>query len=233
MSREGLKEYISNGTYFVDTRKWYSYKYLSPVTHKIWAFYTACILVIMLVALILNMRQLLPIKQPVSYGISTENQNSTTDENATIIQMNDSDTHITPAHFIATNLLRNYIINRESYNYEKLSKQFLHIKNSSTRMIFKKFYDYMNINNPDSPVMRYQKYAKRNIVINDISFISDSNAKIRFTSIATDTNGKIFENLKWQANITFDMSDVATKLPGGSKFNFSVTDYKLRILGDK
>ena len=91
----------------------------------------------------------------------------------------------------------------------------------------------MNINNPDSPVMRYQKYAKRSITIDDLSFISDNNANILFTSIATDSRGKIFENLKWQATITFDMSDIATKLPGGSKFNFSVTDYKLKILGDK
>jgi len=233
MSKEGLKEYISGGHYFSDARKWYTYKYLSPITHKVWAFYTASILVIMLAAACINIRQLLPIKQTISYGIAVENKNATTDENANIIRMDDTDTNITPVHFIATTLLQNYIINRESYDYGKLSKQFLHIRNSSTRIIFKRFYDYMNISNPDSPVIRYQKYAKRNIVINDINFASNNEVIVEFRSIAKDSGGKIFEDLKWQAHIGFDMSDMKTKLPGGSKFNFTVTDYKLKILEGK
>ena len=233
MSNEGLKEYISGGHYFSDARKWYTYKYLSPVTHKVWAFYTACILVIMLAAACININQLLPIKQTISYGISVENKNSKTDENANIIRMDDTDTKVTPVNFIATTLLQNYITHRESYDYKMLTKQFLHIRNSSTRIIFKRFYDYMNINNPDSPVIRYQKYAKRNIVINDVSFTSNNEAIVEFRSIAKDSGDKIFENLKWQARIGFDMSDIKNKLPGGSKFNFTVTDYKLKILEAK
>jgi len=233
MSKNGIKEYISDGRYFLDARKWYTYKYLSPITHKVWAFYTASILVIMLAAACININQLLPIQQTISYAIAVEKKNSTTDENANIIRMDDSDTEITPVHFIATTLLQNYIINRESYDYNKLTKQFLHIKNSSTRIIFQRFYDYMNINNPDSPVIRYQKYAQRNIVINNISFVSNNEAMIEFKSIAKDTSGKTFEDLKWQAQVGFEMSDIKTKLPGGSKFNFTVTDYKLKILEGK
>ena len=65
MNNEGIKEYISGGHYFSDARQWYTYKYLSPVTHKVWAFYTACILVIMLAAVCININQLLPIKQTI------------------------------------------------------------------------------------------------------------------------------------------------------------------------
>ena len=229
----GLKEYISEGHYFTDARKWYVYKYLSPVTHKVWSFYVVLILIFMIITLAMNIKRLLPMQQTVSYAISAENQNTTEEDNANIIQMDNSRNDITPPQFVASTLLKSYIISRESYDYEKLTKQFLHIRNSSDRIVFKRFYDYMNIDNPDSPVLRYQKYAKRIVVIGRIKFLSTNDAVVMFKSMATDENGKIFENLSWQAHVSFEMDDMKTKLASGSKFDFTVTDYKLKILEEK
>lgn len=233
MSQDGLKEYVRLGHYFTDARKWYNYKYLSPIAHKAWAFYTILILIIMLAALGMNIKRLLPIKQIVSYGVSIDNKMTESEENASIIKMDDEDAHMTPVHFISGILLKNYLISRESYNYESLTKQFIHLKNTSTRVVFKRFYDYMNIDNPDSPVLRYQKYAKRNIVVDEIKFPSDSEAIIKFTSTARDSSNKIFENLVWEAKIGFDMGNLKTKSSTGSKFDFTVTDYTLKLLGEK
>ena len=230
---EGLKEYISTGNYFADARRWYMYKYLSPVTHRVWSFYTLLVLILMIVTLALNIKRLLPIQQTVSYGIAAESNNVSEEENARIVHMDNTQADITPAKFIASSLIKSYIINRESYDYDKLAKQFLHIRNSSDRIVFKRFYDYMNIDNPDSPVIRYQKYAKRSIVINDIKFLSSNDVVVMFKSSATDENGKMFENLSWTAHIAFDIDDMKNKLASGSNFNFTVTDYKLRILEEK
>lgn len=228
----GLKEYINSGMYFSDSRKWYNYKYLSAITHKIWAFYVAAALIIMLATISLNINKLLPINQTIGYAIAVEHKNSIHEESAKIIDMDSAD-GTTPTHFIASNLLKSYVQNRENYDYQNLSKQFLHVRDASTKIVFKRFYSYMSIDNPDSPVLRYQKYAKRQVEVSDIKFISDNNAVVTFMSIARDTNGKIFENLHWQANITYEMGDMKIKLPTGSKFDFLVTDYKLRILEEK
>ena len=228
-----LKEYITNGHYFSDAKKWYIYKYLSPVTHRIWAFYAVLLLIFMIAALSINMNRLLPIRQTVNYGISAEDQNNAGSENARIVNMDDTQRDMSPRKFIAGNLLRSYITIRENYDYSKLDKQFLHIRNSSDRIVFKRFYDYMNIDNPDSPVIRYQKYATRTINIENIKFLSDNDVVATFQSTATDENGKIFENLSWIAHIGFKMDNIQTKLASGSKFNFMVTDYKLRIIEAK
>jgi type IV secretion system protein VirB8 len=227
-----LKEYISTGHYFTDAKRWYVYKYLSPVSHKIWAFYAVLVLIVVITTLAMNIRRLLPIEQTITYAISAEDQDIAK-ENARIINMDDSQLDITPHHFVASNLLSNYIIHRESYDYNKLTQQFLHIRNSSDRIVFKRFYDYMSIDNPDSPVIRYQKYAKRTIKINDIKFASNTDATLMFTSTATDENGKVFENLSWVAHIGFEMDDIKNKLTSGSKFSFMVKDYKLKILEEK
>lgn len=233
MSQDGLKEYVRLGHYFTDARKWYNYKYLSPIAHKAWAFYTILILIVMLAALGMNIKRLLPVKQIVSYGISIDNKMTATEESASIIKMDDEDTHETPVHFISSILLKNYLISRESYNAESLSKQYAHILSTSTRVVFKRFEDYMKIDNPDSPVLRYQGYAKRNIVINNIEFPSDNEAVIKFTSTARDSSNKIFENLVWEAKVGFDMGSLQKKSPTGSKFDFTVTDYTLKLLGEK
>lgn len=231
-TEEGLREYITSGQYFADARKWYNYKYLSPITHKIWAIYAILILVFMLTTLGVSINKLLPIKQTISYGISVDNQRNEAQESANIIQM-DANASFTPAQFVAKTLLSNYLVNRESYNYDNLKKQFVNVKNASTRIVFKRFYDYMNIDNADSPVIRYQKYATRSVMINNVTFTSHNDAIINFISIARDSSDKIFENLKWEAHISFNMGDMKTRLPHGSQFDFAVTDYKLKLLGDK
>ena len=229
---EGLKAYITSGQYFADARKWYNYKYLSPVTHKIWAIYAILILAFMLTTLGFSINKLLPIKQTISYGISVEAGRNEAQESAEIIQMDDSSS-LTPVQFVAKTLLSNYLINREGYSYDNLTKQFVNVKNASTRIVFKRFYDYMSIDNADSPVIRYQKYATRIVMINNVTFTSHNDVIMNFTSVAKDSSDKIFENLKWEAHISFNMGDMKTKLPQGSMFGFTVTDYRLKLLGAK
>jgi len=229
MSREGLREYIESGNYFKDAMKWYSDKYLLPINQKIWFFYSALILVVAITALIINVSKLLPIRQELRYAISISNTHET---KAQIMDMNITDTGMTPYKFVANSLLKNYVTNRENYDYNLLDKQFSHIQNSSTRMVFKRFYNYMSINNPDSPVMRYQKYARRNVTITNVKFLSDTDAIVQFNSTSKDGGNNSFENLNWEAMISFQMGDVGMRLPTGSRFDFTVTDYKLKLLGE-
>lgn len=232
MNIENLKQYISSGGYFDDSRKWYAYKYLAPISQRVWGMYISVALLCMLAALIMNANMLLPIKQVITYGIYSNNA-AGSEESASIIEMDDAPAGTTPRMFIATTLLKSYVKSREDYDYDKLKEQFLHVRNSSDKIVFKRFYDYMNIDNPESPVIRYQKYAKRTISIKNIEFTSDNDALVDFDSIAVDENGNRFENLSWQANINFKMDSIDDKSYQNSKFNFTVRDYKIRMLEGK
>jgi type IV secretion system protein VirB8 len=230
MNRKGLKEYIESGSYFKDSIEWYGDKYLSPVTHKIWAAYILMLLAVMLAALLSNIDRLLPMIQSVRYALFIQNTYGP-DKNIRILTMQADDV-TTPAKFIAGTLLKSYIINRESYDYDKLNTQFQRVANSSTRLIFKRFDSAMKIDNPDSPIIKYQKYAKRSVTITHIKFISDTEAIIEFNSLARDDSSNILENMKWQVDVAFEMGDVRVKRPNGSRFDFTVTDYKLKFVGD-
>lgn len=232
MSKDNLKDYIESKEYFKDARNWYNWKYILPLTHRVWSLYLLLAAGIMLVALVININNLLPIKERLTYGVRVVSDTNQGETQAQVIEMKNFSGVGGPNKFIATNLIRNYVDSREIYDYQDIKKQFSYIQNSSTRMVFKKYHSYMSVNNPDSPVMRYQQYAIRKINIDDVRFISDNRALVKFVSIAKDSNGKIFENLSWEAKIGFNMGEVGKKVKSGSRFKFVVTDYKLRLLGE-
>jgi len=230
MDRNGLKEHIESRDYFKNAREWYNYKYLLPLTHRLWLTYAALLLVLMFLALVLNINKLLPIKQQLTYAINITPHTGEGEANARIENMRGESMH--PNRFIAQNLIESYVTNRENFNYSNMKSQFQYVENTSTRLVYRRFYNYMSVNNPDSPVMRYQQYAKRTITIEDINFISDNEATVTFNSVAKDSSGAIFENLNWSASITFDMGEVGRRVPTGSPFKFTITDYNLKLLGE-
>lgn len=91
----------------------------------------------------------------------------------------------------------------------------------------------MNINNVSSPVLLYQKDIKRTISIISSSFLSDTKTEIKFHSIARNGNGEIVEDMIWRVVVEYEIDQIDTNSPPGSRFNFAVTDYQPQLLEDK
>ena len=138
-----------------------------------------------------------------------------------------------PLSSIAEIMIKSYVNQREKYDYNNLKKQFLYIKNNSTRMVFRRFYNYMNINNPSSPVLLYQKDIKRYCSLISSKFLTNTKSEINFQSIAKNSTGDVVENMIWRATINYEIDQININLPHGSRFNFTVTDYQLELLEDK
>lgn len=232
MEKENLKEYIESKEYFKDARGWYNWKYMLPMSHRVWFFYAALATGLILFSLVININKLLPIKQRLTYGINVVSDIREGETQAQIIEMKGFKGVGAPNKFIAHNLLKNYILSREEFDYKRLKQQFNYIRATSTRLVFKRYYNYMSVNNPDSPVMRYQQYAIRKININDIEFLSDRKASVKFISTAKDSSGKYFENLLWEAIVSYNMGEVGKRVASGTNFKFVVTEYKLKLLGE-
>ena len=121
---------------------------------------------------------------------------------------------------------------REQYNYATLATQIKYMHNTSSRTIFTQFYNYLNIDNPESPILRYQNEARRLIDVTNVRFLNDSYAEVYFTSAAVTNDGKSFENLSWIATLRFNSDPINVSALPNSKFNFTITDYKLKLVGD-
>lgn len=218
------QEYIKSGEYFVDARQWYIHKYTYPITQRSINCVLAFAIFLLLICIIYNIYNIFPLKTPVRYTVLAESEQTTSS--------------IIPADQIPNNslgsiadiMVKNYVNTREKYDVLSLKNQFQFIKNTSTRMVFKDFYNFMNIDNPLSPMMRYQKYVKRTIKIISSTYPQKDAAVVRFIASAKDSMGEVFENSEWQATLNFQIDRIDVSLPPDTKFNFFVTSYKLKLL---
>lgn len=225
--RDGIREYINSGAYFLDARKWYYNKYITPIAHRSISIIFTSLIILLLIVLAININSLLPITRQLKYAIAV-----TGGEEKVARVHNANSIANDPMKSILRIMIEDYVLQRERYNYEKLEKQIKYVHKTSNRVSFNRFYNYLNIDNPNSPVLRYQKEAKRFIEIQNLNFITDNSAEVFFTSNALDNKGNSFENLSWVAFVNFDSDGINLNLPNGTDFRFIITDYKLKLVGD-
>ncbi|WP_341764000.1 VirB8/TrbF family protein [Candidatus Tisiphia endosymbiont of Beris chalybata] len=221
-----VQDYIKSGQYFVDSREWYNVTYLYPLVQRTVLLFFSSIVLILFIVIGISLNNLLPIERQVRYAIASETFNNATITNAKDVK-ND------PLSSIADIMLRNYLIHRESYDYDLLRSQFQFIQSNSTRIVFLQFVNFMNIDNPISPVMRYQKNFRRSIEIGSVTYHKNNKVEVKFTSLVKNISNEILENMVWQAMINFEIDPINIHLPPNSKFNFVVTSYKLKLIEDK
>ena len=224
-----IQEYIKSGEYFIDARKWYNYKYLSPITQRTLLAIFCCLMLTPLFTTILNIKSLLPLVRQIRYSILTKE--SETIGGATIIHANQIKNN--PLGSISNLMVKNYVIKKEEYDYNKLKQQFSFIQNNSTRVVFRKFYNYMNIDNQSSPIMIYQKAFKRYINILSTTYNKEDEIVVQFESTAKNISENVMENKIWRATVNFEIDPINLSLPNNSTFNFAVTNYKAELLEDK
>jgi type IV secretion system protein VirB8 len=222
-----LPEYIKSGKYFEDAKGWYKYKYIHPFTQRSFVFLLCVIILVLFLGIIVNVNKLFPFVVQVKYIVDAD-----TSRNKAVRITRANQIKNDPLLSIVDVMIRNYVIRRENYNYYNLQKQFIHVKNNSTRITFRRFYNYMNIDNPSSPVLRYQKNSTSETSIVSTQYPGNSKAIVRFNSIAKNRGDKIIDNKLWQAEIDYQVDAINTDLPTGSRFNFTVNNYQLKLLKD-
>ncbi len=222
-----LEQDIRSGDYFKRARIWYATKYITPLSQRSMLLIFLGIIGVMLLGIILNVISLFPVVKQVRYSI-----------NSNIFQ---SSANIISADQIANNslrsiadiMIRNYVIHRESYDYDQLKSQFAFIQNNSTRLVFRKFYNYMSIDNSLSPVLKYQKYIRRSVNILSTEYSNDNQVTVVFSTLAKNSGGEISENMVWQASLNYEIDQINLNLSDNSRFNFAITDYRVKLLQDK
>ena len=222
----GMREYIDSGNYFIDARTWYNNKYIRPLCHRSIVACLLFILLVLIVVIALNIQSLFPMSKQLRYVISL---NTLQQQSAKITKANQVANN--PVLSIAHILLTDYVTVRERYKYTQLSQQIKYVQNVSTRAVFKEFYYYLGMDNPESPVLRYQKEAERAIVVSDVKFLDNNNAEIHFTSKGQDITRNVFENMSWVAYISFEIDNITLGKPTGSPFHFVITGYRVQMLG--
>lgn len=220
-----LQEDVRSGQYFLNAMQWYKNKYIHPFSERSVLLVLSLVVCLLFLALATNISKLFPAVLRVKYTINVDDASG---KAARIVRANTVINN--PLASLTEILLRNYVLNREQYDYEKMKKQFIYMKNNSTRIVFRKFYNFMDISNPSSPVIRYQKNAKRIVNIVSIEHVSMNKAVVIFQSQAKNNIEEILDDSLWQSTIDFEIDQLDAKSSADGRFNFTVTNYQSQQL---
>lgn len=215
---------INSGEYFKDSMKWYIVKFITPISERSSLItYSFFIFILSILVLILAIKQM-PVSQNINYIQKISYDSNTKKINIREIENFKDDL----PGIVLSSLAINYVKTRESYDYNNLKKQANLIKDLSSTEVFEKYKSYLSLENANSPILRYQKYAKRNIMINSAEFADSNKIRVYFDSKAYDLQGVIFENISWQAEIDFEKHNFS-KLEDKS-YNIKITNYNLTLI---
>lgn len=224
-SSKSLKNYINDGDYFLDAKNWYKHKYIHPFTQRSFIFILGIIASVLAIGIVFNINSIFPVNIKVQYSIKADIESKKT---ANIIRADKFGNDIQKS--VADIMVKNYLINREQFNYQNLRKQMIFVKNNSTRLAFRQFYQSIDSSNPTSPLLKYKNEFIRKIEVTNIKHLTPTKIVANFRSTARNITGKIMENILWEVLIDFEMDQIIPGLPAGSRFNFLVTDYNLKLL---
>ncbi len=225
-----MRQLVESGEYFKQSREWYNEIYIVPLSIKYFYLIYNIFLGIIFVASILTPYSLLPMSRSIMYNILVRDG---PDFSATISGNVHNGDDSQNYKIVSSAFISMFIDAVEGYKYESLQTKLRFIKNNATKLIFNKYYDSLSLDNPNSPILKYQKTDTKNITISSIEHISTKEAVVHFVSQTSKNTGIVYETQNYRANITFDMDEIMPKTQEDDRFFFAVTSYNTTLLGKK
>lgn len=238
-----IKESVYDGSYFQDAREWYISRYVYPMCERTILFFMALISGFVAYVMYITIINALPIKQSVPIAIRPKNQALYF---PVIKNLRDSVDLQTVDESVIKYLAIAYLKKREEYNFRKLdikslNYRFDYIKNSSSIQEYKNFQDFLNKDNPDSPIIYFGYDFQRLVNVESVTFkriVDDTwsdelrSALINQTPTQLDiryvivkkVNSNTTSTEKYLTRINFKFSGIDVK--NKSNLSFIVTGYK-------
>ncbi len=222
-----MRKLVESGQYFRESKIWYEEIFLLPFIQRSWVVLSASIVFSSAVLLLFVINSLYPLNKQIMYAIFVEDASeySAKIEPASYFE---DDTYKS----VAKIFLETYVEIREGYKYEDLANRMLYVQNTSTKVVFNRYNDYLSLENPQSPVLRLQRYANRFVEVYDIRFLSYDKAILKFVARSIEDSGKVIEENNWEAEFSFVIDKIDLKMAENTPFNFIVSDYKVKLIKD-
>jgi len=215
--RVEINQSIENGSYFKQAREWHYAIYCSALAERSYLlilFFISCIIIFYTFKAI---NGILPLTTESPAVVSFHN---TAGKEYTLIPLlNSNETY----HQTNTALLRfhisEYLNARENYNANNFEENFRRIVSLSSQKSFAEYENFINVNNPDSPIAMYERHTKRRVEITSLQIESSNGApldspeykpdraKITFLAKITPTNAPTKEE-NWVAEMRFEYKNL-------------------------
>lgn len=234
MDREGilnkpLTESLDSGEYYRVAMEWYTHRYLAYMRDKVVFFYYTLTAMIASFISVSSIHTLYPIHQ--DFPILSSNSDP---HNITTVIAVEQEGDSNPAVSLARYLAEQYVLHRENYSFEKIRENRAYILNlsaSSARLQYEA--QYMDLHNPNSMLLQYQRSGYRTPTIRNIRLVSNYDGE-PYKAIATVNIRENVPNIGERlfcilVSLRFDMPNLNLVYTGYLPFSFRVHEYESTV----
>lgn len=237
--QEIVAKKIESGEYFADANSWFHAKFTRPRTEAAYVFIICVIAVAAVLVGIAAFSRIFPLSPGFNFVVGRP---ITAEENITIRKL--AGPRDSANNAVMKFMLNEYTVAREEYIEEKLDRNFRLVYSFSDDQVNNEFMAETSLSNPDNPIIKYGKLAKREIKVNSISLVdingkpatdeNVSSALVYYTSILTFADKEQTQEItRHEADITFKYNLIVVDQETGlvaEKPEMVVTSYKTRLL---
>lgn len=223
MEIEEVNDKIRSGEYFREARTMYGFFVNDPMTERyLYILITMLAIIVLSIGAVAAM-SLFPLgrKEPFyfeSYDIDEELPTV-----KPLKRYKDEDANIAVLNF----LLNNYVTLRENYDISQIERNANGVRSQSTPKVYQEYQYQMDPSNIGSPIAKYQRDAKRQVVVQSVRVFGKESAEVVFDAYID--MGEQRTQTRWVANVAFDYKDVTVDDEAViTPFQFTVTNYSVR-----
>lgn len=209
--------------YFEEAQTWETDRLKDALSSRRTAWIVAsaaCVLACLSVCAVVG---LTPLKRVEPYVVRVDNASGGVDIISTLKDNKETYTEAVTKHF----LLR-YVISRESYSRQAASSNYESVGLMSTGTVSKKYFDWFNPKNPESPLNTFGKSTTVELKIKSIAFIGPTIANVRYTRLVYRAGGAEPEQSQWVATVGYKYSASSMRERDRlvNPLGFQVTEYR-------
>lgn len=223
MEIEEVNDKVRSGEYFREARTMYGFFVNDPMSERyLYIFITLLAIIVLYIGATAAM-QLFPLGRREPFVFDSYNIDDELPVVKPLKAFKDQDPNIAILNF----LLDNYVKLRENYEIVQIERNANGVRSQSLPKVYQEYQYNMDPSNAPSPIARYQRDAKRQVVVRDINIFEKKSADVIFDAYVDA--GKQRDTTRWVATIAFDYEDVKVDDDAViTPFQFVVTNYSVR-----
>ncbi|KJV68932.1 VirB8/TrbF family protein [Candidatus Neoehrlichia procyonis] len=213
--------------YFDDALDWYCDQYLFCATERSWLFGIVLILLVFLVALMINIYSLFPIKKDFTFIKYSDRYSDEFSKIKKLSHNNEESEEVLLANYLVGQYVKRY----ESYSNVELDNQLNFIKNNSSRKVFLAFKDAIEFNIIQNLIPKYpSKVVEIETNIKNVTLLKKGSSSLSGAIIKAHkkyfVSGAVVKSQTFTVQINFSLSNIKMAVSGVMPLEFTVHSYR-------
>lgn len=232
-----ISEKVRSGEYFRDVRRMIDSDLHEPMTDRYWYILitTPCILIV--IFSFLALQSLYPLRPPVPFIFGIDDIVEDIPQMKHLVEVDGEGADRAIQRF----LVKTYVKEREEYNIATFDRNQIALEAISTKKVFEDYQKYIALDNPESPIVKYQRHTKQDIRILSADWLEDEDndktdqrdfaMQVVYEAILTPST-KEDKPKRWKVDVAFKYEPVKLDEKTGkvSPYGFIVTGYNAKRL---